>query len=128
MRISDWSSDVCSSDLRFATTTGMSAEEVHQLGLDRMAALTARADAIFKAQGMTKGSVAERMRALGKDPRFLYPNTDKGKADLIAKLNEQIQEMQRRLRSEERRVGKECVRTCRSWWLPYHYKNNNNIY
>src|SRR3546814_10615548 len=62
-----------------------------------MAALTARADAIFKKQGMTKGTVAERMRALGKDPRFLYPNTDKGKADLIAKLNEQIQEMQRRL-------------------------------
>ncbi len=83
--------------LRFATTTGMSAEEVHKLGLDRMAALTARADTIFKAQGMTKGSVAERMLALGKDPRFLYPNTDKGKADLIAKLNEQIQEMQRRL-------------------------------
>src|SRR3546814_8822932 len=62
-----------------------------------MAALTARADAIFKKQGMTKGTVAERMRALGKDPRFLYPNTDKGKADLIAKLNEQTQEMQRRL-------------------------------
>src|SRR3546814_20370752 len=64
--------------LRFATTTGMSAEEVHQLGLDRMAALTARADAIFKAPGMTKGSVAERMRALGKEPRFLSPTTDKG--------------------------------------------------
>lgn len=83
--------------LRFATTTGMSAEEVHKLGLDRMAELTARADTIFKEQGMTKGSVAERLRALGKDPRFLYPNTDKGKADLIAKLNEQIEEMQRRL-------------------------------
>src|SRR3546814_13947600 len=109
----------------------MSAEEVHQLGLDRMAALTARADAIFKAQGMTKGSVAERMRAPGKDPRFLYHNTDKGKADLIAKLNEMIQEMQRRLpeafgrltkakcdirrvpRSEERRGGQERVSTCR---------------
>src|SRR3546814_12807125 len=25
-------------------------------------------------------------------------------------------------RSEERRVGKECVSTCRSWWSPYHYK------
>src|SRR3546814_11711314 len=99
-----------------------------------MAALTARADAIFKKQGMTKGTVAERMRALGKDPRFLYPNTDKGKADLIAKLNEQIQEMQRRLpeafgrlpkakcdiRSEERLVGKECVITCRSRGSPYH--------
>ncbi len=83
--------------LRFATTTGMSAEEVHKLGLDRIAELTARADAIFKQQGMTKGTVAERLRALGKDPRFLYPNTDKGKADLIAKLNEQVQEVQRRL-------------------------------
>ncbi|MGQ2931815.1 MAG: DUF885 domain-containing protein, partial [Sphingopyxis sp.] len=80
--------------LRFATTTGMSAEEVHKLGLDRVADLSAQADAIFKAQGMTKGSVAERMRALGKDPRFLYPNTDEGKAKLIAELNNQMQAMQ----------------------------------
>src|SRR3546814_3680103 len=29
-----------------------------------------------------------------------------------------------RTRSEERRVGKECVNTCRSRWSPYHYKNN----
>src|SRR3546814_17368390 len=28
-------------------------------------------------------------------------------------------------RSEERRVGKECVRTCRSRWSPYHYKKKN---
>src|SRR3546814_5612214 len=31
----------------------------------------------------------------------------------------------RRRRSEERRVGKECVSTCRSRWSPFHYKNNN---
>src|SRR3546814_13954489 len=30
------------------------------------------------------------------------------------------------LRSEERRVGKECVSTCRSRWSPYHYKKNND--
>jgi uncharacterized protein (DUF885 family) len=83
--------------LRYATTTGMTAEEVHKLGLDRIAELTARADAIFREQGMTKGTVAQRLLALGKDPRFLYPNTDAGKADLIAKLNEQVQEIQRRL-------------------------------
>lgn len=83
--------------LRFATTTGMSAEEVHKLGLDRVAELSARADAIFKAQGMTKGTVAERMRALGKDPRFLYPNTDAGKEKLIAELNAQMQAIQARL-------------------------------
>lgn len=83
--------------LRFATTTGMSAEEVHRLGRDRVADLSAQADAILKKQGMTKGSVAERMRALGKDPRFLYPNTDEGKAKLIAELNAQMQAIQARL-------------------------------
>ncbi|MCW0198356.1 DUF885 family protein [Sphingopyxis sp.] len=83
--------------LNFATTTEMSAEEIHQLGLERMADLSARADAIFREQGMTGGTVAERMLALGADKRFIYPNTDAGKAKLIAKLNEQIEEMQRRL-------------------------------
>jgi uncharacterized protein (DUF885 family) len=75
----------------------MSAEEVHRLGRDRVADLSAQADAILKKQGMTKGSVAERMRALGKDPRFLYPNTDEGKAKLIAELNAQMQAIQARL-------------------------------
>src|SRR3546814_5337301 len=31
-------------------------------------------------------------------------------------------------RSEERRVGKACVSTCRSRWSPYHYNKNNTIY
>lgn len=83
--------------LNFATTTEMSAEAIHQLGLERMTELTARADAIFREQGMTGGTVAERLRALGEDKRFIYPNTDAGKTELIAKLNEQIEEMQRRL-------------------------------
>src|SRR3546814_17810689 len=30
------------------------------------------------------------------------------------------------MRSEERRVGKECVGTCRSWWSPYHYKQTTS--
>src|SRR3546814_13836015 len=30
-------------------------------------------------------------------------------------------------RSEERRVGKGCVSTCRTWWWPYPYKQNNNM-
>src|SRR3546814_17722993 len=32
------------------------------------------------------------------------------------------------VRSEERRVGKECVSKCRSRWSPYHYKKKNKIY
>jgi hypothetical protein len=39
---------------------------------------------LLKAQGMTKGSVGERMAALYADPRQLYPNTDDGKVQAIA--------------------------------------------
>lgn len=83
--------------LAYATTTNKTAAEIHQLGLDRIAELSARADAIFRKQGMTKGSVAQRLRALAKDPRFIFANTDDGKAKLIASLNDQIQKMQTRL-------------------------------
>jgi uncharacterized protein (DUF885 family) len=95
--------------LQFATTTAMSAEEIHKLGLERMAELTARADFIFKAKGITNGTVAERLRALGKDSRFIYPNTDTGKAKLIADLNMQIQAMQRRLPEMFGRVPRALV-------------------
>ena len=83
--------------LAYATTTTKSAAEIHRLGLDRIAELSARADAILRKQGMAKGSVAERLRALSKDPRFIFPNTDDGKAKLIAELNDQMQKMQARL-------------------------------
>src|SRR3546814_2810072 len=66
MRISDWSSDVCSSDL--------------------------------------------------VDPQLtLYPEFARAKAKNVADLTEAGEN-----RSEERRVGKECVSTCRSRWSPYH--------
>jgi uncharacterized protein (DUF885 family) len=83
--------------LRYATTTAMSADEIHQLGLDQMAELSARADQILRQQGMTQGSVAERMRALGSDPRHVYPNTDAGKEQLLADLNLQMADIRRRL-------------------------------
>lgn len=90
-------SDYYAYALRYATTTDLNADEIHKLGLDRMAALSAEADAILKAQGMTRGTVAQRLQALGKEARFLYPNTDAGKARLIADLNGQVIAMQRRL-------------------------------
>jgi uncharacterized protein (DUF885 family) len=83
--------------LRFATTTTMSADEIHQLGLDQIAELSARVDTILRGQGMTRGTVGERMRALGSDPRFLYPNTDAGRSQLLADLNRQTRDMQARL-------------------------------
>lgn len=80
--------------LRYATTTSMSAEEVHEMGLEQMAELSSRADQLLKAQGMTQGTVGQRLRALATDPRFIYPNTDAGKQELLAYLNDGMTKIQ----------------------------------
>lgn len=79
------------------TTTSLTPAEVHKMGLDVGAELSARADVLFKKIGMTKGTVGERYAALFKDPKYIYPNTDAGKAKEIADLNKLVQAMQQRL-------------------------------
>ena len=76
--------------LRLGTTTTQTAAEVHRIGLAQNEEIKARMDGLLKAQGMTKGTVGERVAALNKDPRFLYPDTDEGRAQLIAYLNGRI--------------------------------------
>ena len=76
--------------LRLGTTTTRPADEIHRIGLDQNRALIAEIDALLTKQGLTQGSVGQRVQALNKDPRFLYPDTDAGRADLIAYLNGRI--------------------------------------
>ncbi|MNH59916.1 hypothetical protein D3C73_117920 [compost metagenome] len=83
--------------LKYFTTSSMTPDEVHQMGLEQVAEISARADALLKAQGMTQGTVGERIGALGKDPRFVYPNTDEAKEELIQELNAQMVAMQARM-------------------------------
>src|SRR3546814_20088270 len=92
MRISDWSSDVCSSDLDDVhRRVGRRFEEEHLgIGLER---------------------VGESLRIAGIHRGRLDPEARQQRID----------------RSEARRVGKECVNTCRSRWSPYHYKNKETI-
>ncbi|MFL0414889.1 DUF885 family protein [uncultured Sphingomonas sp.] len=80
-----------------ATTVAMSGEEVHRLGLQQVAEISGRIDTILKGQGMTQGSVGERLVALNKRPDQVYPNTDAGKEQLIAQLNAQVIAMSKRL-------------------------------
>src|SRR3546814_9767770 len=90
MRISDWSSDVCSSDLQLFVGAS-----------------------IGFAIGPTDGATVETLTR--NADLALYKSKDKGGnvvAAYVASLHAQ--------RSEERRVGKECVSTCRSRWSPYH--------
>jgi uncharacterized protein (DUF885 family) len=69
------------------TTTTMKPEEIHKLGLEIVKGHTAEIDALMKANGLTKGTVGARLRAMFDDPKFRYPNTDAGKDKLIADLN-----------------------------------------
>src|SRR3546814_18843445 len=92
MRISDWSSDVCSSDL--------SAEWF-----------------------MAGRSTATRLRRPDaiRSPSIAAPPEIHPRSGVIP---DELEDP----RSEERRVGQECVSHSRSWWSHYHYKNNHCIY
>jgi len=79
------------------TATGYDAQAIHKLGLEMAKDYGAQLDAFFKSQGMTQGSVGERIRALGRDPRFLKPNTDASKAEILADLTAKMREVEKRL-------------------------------
>lgn len=79
--------------LHYITTTRMSADEIHRIGVEQVADLTARSDALLKAQGYSQGTVGERMAALTANPANLYPNTDEAKVELITHLNDQMAAM-----------------------------------
>ena len=79
--------------LRQATTTNFSPDEVHQLGLAQVAELNTQLDPLLHAAGFTKGTVGQRLAALNVDPSQLYANTDPGRAELIASLNEDVKAM-----------------------------------
>jgi uncharacterized protein (DUF885 family) len=81
----------------FWTTSSMSAEEIHKTGLEIIKDHTAKIDAIMKTQGLTKGTVGERLRAMFSDPKYHYPNTDEGKEKLIADLNVKVQTVRAKL-------------------------------
>jgi uncharacterized protein (DUF885 family) len=99
--------------LAFQTTTARTPDEVHQLGLAQVADLSARMDGLLKAQGLTTGTVGERLTALSKRPDQLYPNTDAGRAALIAALNVQTEDMRARMPRAFRTLPKSPVEIVR---------------
>ena len=83
--------------LAAGTTTRMTPEQIHARGQEELHELQARMDAILKKQGMTQGTVGERMTALGKQERFRFADSDAGRAKLMAYLNERVADMRTRL-------------------------------
>ena len=83
--------------LRQATTTNFSPAEVHQMGLSQVAEISSQIDAILTSQGYARGSVGERLAALNRDPKQLYPDSEAGRAELLASLNAGVKDMYGRL-------------------------------
>jgi uncharacterized protein (DUF885 family) len=76
--------------LKASTTTTMTPDEIHQMGLDQVAELHGRMDVILKNLGYTKGSVGERMIALSNDPRYKFAEGDSGRAEIMAFIQERL--------------------------------------
>jgi uncharacterized protein (DUF885 family) len=83
--------------LKQMTTTDYTPEQVHALGLSEVSRINAAMDALLRAQGIVGGTVAARVQALHKDPRFLLPNTDAGRGELLAKYQAILDEVGGRL-------------------------------
>jgi uncharacterized protein (DUF885 family) len=76
--------------LKASTTTSMSPDEVHDMGRSELQRLHTQMDAILKEIGYSQGSVGERMRALAKDPRYKFSEGDKGRAEIMAFINDRL--------------------------------------
>src|SRR3546814_19311545 len=112
MRIIDWSSDVCSSDLVLIRHDGARVTNVEATALRQP----------FSLCGAAGGRLDELVgqRLLRDTTQFFRIH------DALLQCTHQFDlatlaiALAARGRSEERRVGKECVSTCRSRWSPYH--------
>src|SRR3546814_13495475 len=109
MRISDWSSDVCSSDLIGTWVFKTSGDSALVLGADHILQQHAGHWLVRETLGMLRRTLAR----LDVSSRSMFALIEEGSC-FVGTLFELA------LRSEERRVGKECVSTCRSRWSRYH--------
>lgn len=73
--------------LRASTTTTMTPDEIHAIGLSELKSLQARMDTILKELGLSNGSVGDRMKALAADRRYKFSDGDKGRAEIVSFIN-----------------------------------------
>ncbi|HEX2724588.1 MAG TPA: DUF885 domain-containing protein, partial [Beijerinckiaceae bacterium] len=74
--------------LKASTTTTMSPDEIHRMGLEQLAELHGQMDPILKKLGYSQGPVGARMNALAKDKRYQFSEGDKGRAEILAYIEE----------------------------------------
>jgi uncharacterized protein (DUF885 family) len=93
--------------LRTMTTTSQTPAEIHATGLEQVREIDAKMDAIFRAQGMTQGTVGERTAALTADKRFIKPDSDAGRAEVLAAVAGHLKRL-KALTPQLSRLGLAC--------------------
>jgi uncharacterized protein (DUF885 family) len=77
--------------LKASTTTTMSPDEIHELGRSELQRLHAEMDGLLQKVGYTTGAVGARMQALAKDPRYQFPEGDKGRAEIMSFIEKRLE-------------------------------------
>ena len=90
--------------LKQMTSTDYTPDRVHSLGLSEVARITAEMDALLRSQGLSIGSVGERVQALHKDPRFQLPNSEAGRQQLLDRYQQILDEVNARMAAYFRTV------------------------
>ena len=93
--------------LRQMTTTDYTPAQVHALGLSEVTRVGDEMDTLLKSQGLAADTVAHRVQALHKDPRYLLPNTEEGRQQLIARYQQILDEVNARMPQYFRTVPKD---------------------
>jgi uncharacterized protein (DUF885 family) len=83
--------------LRYHTSTNLTPEQAHQIGLEQVRQVSSEAETLLRREGLTQGTVGARLAELGKQSRFLYPNDDAGRAQIIADLNRHMEMVRARM-------------------------------
>lgn len=89
--------DYYAHQVRSNTTTDMSADEIHALGLSEVARIGAEMDEILRGQGLVEGSIGARVRQLAESPEQLYPDTVEGRNEILKDYMRIIGEINRGL-------------------------------
>ena len=95
--------------IRHMTDSDLSADDIHQTGLDEVDRITREMDEILRSEGYTEGTVGERMQQLNVEERFLYSNDAEGKAKLLDDVRAMVDGMYAELPNWFRKLPKHAV-------------------
>jgi uncharacterized protein (DUF885 family) len=79
--------------IRHMTDSTLSADEIHQTGLDEVSRITAQMDEILRSEAYDEGTVGDRMQLLNAESRFLYANDAEGKEKLLSDVRAYVDGM-----------------------------------